>query len=129
MKNNLSRQIIYHSTARGKVDTAAILEQSRHNNAIDGVTGVLWSNGRTFVQVLEGPPLSVTEAFVRIGRDTRHEAVTILSDRQLPTSEFGSWSMAERSLDDVDDVAFAKLKQRIADLPADIQERFLEATR
>ena len=62
------RQIIYASERTGGREAAAdelrrILEQSRHNNAIDGVTGLLWSDGRRFMQVLEGPDESVAPTF------------------------------------------------------------------
>jgi hypothetical protein len=34
-------QIVYKSLSADDVDGASILETSRHNNALDGVTGIL----------------------------------------------------------------------------------------
>lgn len=73
-----------------------IYEASRHNNAIDGITGLLVSDGYRFVQVLEGPHASVEAAFVRIALDPRHRDIDVLSDADVLEREFGGWSMADR---------------------------------
>jgi len=94
------RQILYVSSStrdHSPADLPRILEQSRHNNAIDGITGLLWSDGRRFLQVLEGPEESVAAAFKRIGADPRHRAVVVLSDRTVEEREFGGWTMALRN--------------------------------
>lgn len=77
-----------------------ILEQSRHNNAIDGVTGMLWGDGDRFLQVLEGSDAVVTETFRRIRRDPRHHAIEIVLNRVTSEREFGDWSMALRRPDE-----------------------------
>ena len=103
------RQLLYisSSAADRSADLADILQQSRHNNAIDGVTGLLYSDGKRFLQVLEGPDEAVAPTFERIRADPRHRAIVILSDRQVEEREFGTWSMAHRatgeSLDSFDD--------------------------
>lgn len=92
------RQILYISSSkpRGvKADVAKILEQSRHNNAIDGVTGLLWTDGIRFLQVLEGPAESVATTYARISADPRHQAIVMLSDKTVEEREFGDWSMAD----------------------------------
>ncbi|MEG3084346.1 BLUF domain-containing protein [Sphingomonas sp. PB2P12] len=85
------------SSVRGDgADLASILNQSRHNNAIDGITGLLWSDGKSFLQAIEGPRVSVEACFERIKRDTRHYYLTVLSDRRITTPEFGTWNMIHR---------------------------------
>jgi len=94
------KQLLYISSStpgHTPADLPRILEQSRHNNAIDGITGLLWSDGRRFLQVLEGPDESVTAAFSRIGADPRHRAIVVLSDRTVTEREFGGWGMALRN--------------------------------
>ena len=92
----MMRQLLYISSSkRGEVvDIGRILDTSRHNNAIDGVTGLLWTDAVRFLQVLEGPPESVSATFARIGKDPRHHAIVILSDRTIEHREFGHWSMS-----------------------------------
>jgi hypothetical protein len=56
------RQIVYVSLSSvpdDGADISAILNQSRHNNAIDGITGLLWSDGKSYLQAIEGPRVSV----------------------------------------------------------------------
>ena len=94
------RQLLYISSStpgHTPADLPRILDQSRHNNAIDGVSGLLWSDGRRFLQVLEGPEESVGAAFARISADPRHRAIVVLDDRDVPAREFGDWSMACRT--------------------------------
>jgi hypothetical protein len=89
-------QIVYISTARqplSQPELQSVLAASRRNNQADGITGLLISGGRRFLQVLEGPDDVVAEAFNRIKADTRHHAVVILSTKQVERREFGDWSM------------------------------------
>lgn len=54
------RQIIYVSTANpalGPVDAGPMLSVSRELNLRDSVTGLLYSDGKRFMQVIEGPPV------------------------------------------------------------------------
>lgn len=118
------RQLIYQSRATGPVDAHGILQASRHNNALDGITGLLWYDGAHFVQVLEGPEESVATAFARISADRRHEAVEVLSDRRLDTPEFGYWSMELGDRIDTKAEVRARLTRRLGDLPPSLQALF-----
>lgn len=91
------RQIVYISTARQDVpaaDVAQILSVSRRNNALDSITGVLFFNGKRFLQALEGDADAVVRAYDRIKADRRHFAVVMLSERTIEAREFGNWAMA-----------------------------------
>lgn len=94
------RQVLYISTASGAVggsDADAILATSRRNNTGDAVTGLLYFDGKRFLQALEGEPAAVDRALSRIEKDPRHRAIVVLSDRTVETREFGEWSMAYRA--------------------------------
>ncbi|MEP9402135.1 BLUF domain-containing protein [Sphingomonas sp. VNH70] len=123
MSTESLRQILYTSTSAGQADTDAILQQSRHNNAVDGITGLLWVHGGRFLQVLEGPEDSVAETYARIAADPRHHDVRILSDRPVGTREFGYWSM-EHGPDCTDAGLRGRLARRLADAPGDIRDAF-----
>lgn len=92
------RQILYISskTPSEPLNMAAILGTSRRNNEAMGVTGLLYTDGTRFLQVLEGEPDAVQGTFDRIKGDKRHKAIVILSDRQIAAREFGAWSMAHQ---------------------------------
>lgn len=97
METNRLRQLLYISS--GKSDStgdnlASILFQSRRNNAARGLTGLLWTDGSRFLQVLEGNSAEVQKTFDRINADDRHRAVVILHDRTVSVRTFGAWSMA-----------------------------------
>lgn len=90
-------QIIYISTARPGItqaDVDAVLTSSRANNARDGITGLLISDGTRFLQALEGQRKLVETAYDRIRRDARHRAAVILSSKDISDRQFGSWDMA-----------------------------------
>ena len=90
-------QLVYISTAVDKPDTATILRTSRRNNARDGLTGLLYSDGVRFMQALEGPADKVEAAYARIKSDPRHRAAVVLSRREVNEREFGPWEMAARA--------------------------------
>lgn len=90
-------QLVYISTAVGAPDAQPILVASRRNNARDGITGLLYADGRRFLQALEGEHDAVERAFLRISVDARHRALVVLSRREVGVREFGAWTMAERT--------------------------------
>ncbi|MES2336501.1 MAG: BLUF domain-containing protein [Pseudomonadota bacterium] len=94
------RQVIYISTATTSAsasDAEPILKVSRHNNARDGVTGLLYFDGKRFLQALEGEMATLDRVLTRIEGDPRHRAIVILSDREVENREFGAWTMAHRA--------------------------------
>jgi hypothetical protein len=93
-------QLVYISTASapiGAVERDTILQTSRRNNGRDAITGLLYTDGKRFLQALEGPAAIVETAFARIQADPRHRAIVVLSRREVATREFGEWAMASRT--------------------------------
>lgn len=76
----------------------AILAASRRNNRRDRITGLLFHDGRRFLQLLEGEASMVEAAYARILRDTRHRACVKLDERHADARVFGEWDMAWRRL-------------------------------
>jgi hypothetical protein len=74
-------------------DLAAVLDQSRDNNAKSGVTGILLFHNRTFFQVLEGDRLVVEALFEKIEKDKRHRRVTKIAVEPIRQRAFADWSM------------------------------------
>jgi hypothetical protein len=121
-------QLLYVSTSNpsgAKIDLPKIVEQSRHNNALDGVSGLLWSDGKRFLQVLEGPAESVSTTFDRIKGDTRHHAIVVLHQRAITEREFGTWTMAQRRADDTADDFDAKMQRLLRNASETVRGTFL----
>lgn len=90
------RRVIYISqvnTATGSDDLAAIVEASARRNEADGITGMLWTDGIGFAQVLEGDHAAVGQTLERILTDPRHSNIELVCDRAVAGPMFGGWSM------------------------------------
>ena len=96
----MPRQIVYISSSIGDMHLiyGDILTVSRRNNAETGVTGLLLSAGRNFLQVIEGPGDCVDALFLRIAHDPRHTQVLKLLDHDIPEPSFPDWTMASWDL-------------------------------
>jgi hypothetical protein len=71
----------------------AILSSSVRWNTECKVTGMLWGDGQSFAQVIEGSPEKVRRTMDRIEADCRHTDIEVLLDRSVLSRQFGSWSM------------------------------------
>jgi hypothetical protein len=105
-------------------DPAQILSASRRNNARNGITGMLYSDGARFMQALEGPADAVQAAFDRIRTDPRHRAVVLLSRREVAEREFGPWEMAHRQAGEDADAFIAHISRLVANASADVKATF-----
>ena len=122
------RQIVYVSLSSvpgDGADLSRILHQSRHNNAIDGITGLLWSDGKRFLQAIEGPRVSIESCFERIKRDTRHYFITVLSDRRITTHEFGTWNMVHRRANEDVSLYDAQVRRLLNQASEEVRAHFL----
>lgn len=121
------RQILYISTAASKVGSDHaddILATSRRNNGADKVTGLLYFDGKRFLQALEGEEIAVARALARIEKDARHRAIVILSDRTVDTREFGDWSMAYRAAGTDSDRFIAQVSDLVAAASPNVRATF-----
>lgn len=118
------QQIIYSSRAAGPLDANSILQASRHNNALDGITGILVIEGQEITQVLEGPRESVTEALARIEHDPRHTNVIVLSNREIDERDFGYWSMELADRVKLEPEQRTRLARRLQNLPEVLRRAF-----
>lgn len=90
-------QLIYVSSKSPSwsvVDLDEILSVSQAANRRDGITGLLYSDGKRFLQVVEGPAPAIEKLLRRLAGDPRHRAMVTLSRRDVAAREFGDWSMA-----------------------------------
>ncbi|XVJ71259.1 MAG: BLUF domain-containing protein [Rhizobacter sp.] len=94
-------RLLYASRASDTMTAAglaAIMTQSKTNNAKSGVTGVLCLSEGIFLQVLEGGRNAVSALYNRIAADARHRDVVLLSYQEINERCFAGWSMGEVNL-------------------------------
>lgn len=99
------RQLLYISSSTPGMtpEIATILATSIRNNRRAGVTGLLYTDAKRFLQVLEGDDDAVQATLDRIRADGRHRGIVVLHDRQVEARQFGEWAMAERRLGEQSD--------------------------
>lgn len=123
------KQILYASisarTDGQPADVDGILQSSRHNNAIDGITGLLWTDGRRFLQVIEGDDEAVDLCFARIRADDRHRDILVLEERPTSGREFGYWAMEHRRRNDPADEHDWRVRRMLERASPRIREPFL----
>jgi hypothetical protein len=91
-------RLLYASRIAASVDAtalAAIVRQSKANNAKAGVTGVLCCSGGLFMQVLEGGRAAVNRLYNRIVVDPRHSDVELLVYEEIGERRFAGWAMGQ----------------------------------
>lgn len=120
------RQLLYISTAStgASIEVGAILATSQRNNRRDGVTGLLWTDGYRFLQVLEGGDAAVQGVFDRIRADPRHRAIVVLHDRAIEAREFGAWEMARRGPTDTANDFDARMNRHLESASASVRGTF-----
>jgi hypothetical protein len=97
-------RLLYASRAVDDVsqeELMTILSQSKARNPGSGITGVLCSSGRLFLQLLEGGRMQVNALYNQIAADPRHEDVVILSYEEIGERNFAGWSMGLVNLERV----------------------------
>ena len=121
------RQVLYVSQSARPHDQAAldaIVTRSRINNALDGVTGLLWSDGRRFAQVIEGDDNAIADVMKRIRLDPRHRAIEVLHDHSIADRQFGTWSMELRTAAAPADQFDERLRRMLAEASDTIRRTF-----
>jgi len=88
--------LVYKSIANTLLPTQIdeMLVQARDFNKQHDITGCLLYHQGIFVQYLEGEHDVVSALFERIKVDSRHYAVELLSNGNIYSREFDTWSMA-----------------------------------
>jgi hypothetical protein len=83
-------------------DLVALLQQCYEKNARLGITGMLLYKDGNFIQVLEGPEISVKQVYRSILNDQRHHGAIRLLEEGTERRRFPDWSMGFRNLRDAD---------------------------
>lgn len=88
--------LVYYSQAISgltidKIDELA--KDAAAHNQIAGVTGVLFTDGRQFLQYIEGPEEGISSAYGRIINARSHTELVVLGRGRSGARRFPYWSM------------------------------------
>jgi hypothetical protein len=79
-------------------DLRGLLEQSRRDNLVTGITGLLLYKDGNFMQILEGSREAVLLTLLKIKNDVRHHHLIVLFEGEVTQREFKDWSMGFKKL-------------------------------
>jgi len=74
-------------------DLKNILDRARSNNASLNICGMLCYENNYFLQVLEGERAAVTELFIEIADDPRHDDIELIGFDYIEKPIFDNWKM------------------------------------
>lgn len=97
----LSR-LIYASRAVARMNYPQIREINEvavRLNTARGVTGLLIYGTSSFLQILEGDRVAISQTFNRIARDTRHDNPMLIDFSEIAERGFQQWAMRLVMLD------------------------------
>lgn len=121
------RQLLYVSVSLIGDDVRALdrlMVQAQTNNALVGITGLLWTDGAYFAQVLEGEAVFVEELVHRMRRDPRHHSLEIVDDAHVEERQYGDWSMMRPANDELARTYEQRLLSRLDTLTDPLSAKF-----
>lgn len=89
-----------YNANNANIEVARILEQSRRNNANNGITGTLVMNEKYFLQVIEGPRAVINTLLQKLFKDERHTSLRIVECHEVEQRRWSKWSMQYLMLND-----------------------------
>jgi hypothetical protein len=96
-------QLIYVSVPAIDVAeaTAQFLINAQHKNKLEGISGMLISSPKFYIQIIEGDREAVNTLFNKICNDPRHTKPTIVRYCETRSREFEDWSMLHISFNEL----------------------------
>jgi hypothetical protein len=73
-----------------------LLLQSYLNNQKYEITGILFYDGKSFSQIMEGPTSAIDERWQLILRDDRHDQIHLVGKSLIASRSYSNWSMRTR---------------------------------
>ena len=111
-------ELIYISNTPNTLDQSTIFEilnSSHAKNKLNDLTGHLYYDGNSFLQIIEGEESAVRSLYEKIKIDPRHTNVETLYENEINERAFEGWEMAFKELEGStvqnSMVMFNKLKQ------------------
>lgn len=89
-------QLVYVSKAASHIasaDVFRIIEQSARNNPSADITGFLIFRDGQFLQMIEGPLMSLDALLRVLAHDPRHHSIRVLSREPIAARSYPRWRM------------------------------------
>lgn len=93
----LLTRLTYASRASANLDEREfkmILAKAQKNNALAGITGMLYFNKQFFLQTIEGPRSLINNLLNKLVSDNRHYDLQIIEATEIQQREWGAWAMS-----------------------------------
>lgn len=98
-------RLVYVSKATKEMSSDMLMEllkQSRENNTLLGLSGMLLYGGGNFFQILEGEKEAVESMYEKILQDERHEESVLVDRSEIKERTFAEWTMGFEVLKEED---------------------------
>lgn len=95
-------ELIYISDTPNTLDQSTIFEilnSSHAKNKLNDLTGHLYYDGNSFLQIIEGEENAVRSLYEKIKIDPRHTNVETLYENEINERAFEGWEMAFKELE------------------------------
>jgi hypothetical protein len=100
-------QLVYISRPVTPVTHAVIefVPIAQEKNVKHNITGLIISNESFYLQLIEGPREEISQLYSNIIKDGRHADIVLLRYTDVRVREFGNWSMAHVTLEELSEIA------------------------
>jgi hypothetical protein len=95
-----------------------LLQRSRDNNAVFGISGLLLYKNGNFIQTIEGPEQHVRQLYNNICNDKSHHRMITIFDESIEERAFPQWSMGFLNLGQNEVPGYTDFLSEKADLTA-----------
>ncbi|MBT8348235.1 MAG: BLUF domain-containing protein [Sulfurovum sp.] len=106
------KSLIYVSTAEEHVDYEDILNILTHAwkyNHNSYISGMLLSDNKHFIQVIQGPIATIDKLYARISKDPRHTDIKLIGEELLHERDCTGWGIGFYDKQEVADVFYDSL--------------------
>lgn len=86
------------------IQLTSLAKQSRFNNLIYQISGLLVYSNQQFYQILEGEKDSIELVYSKIEQDNRHKDILLLTKEAIASRTFWRWSLGLVTIRDKSDV-------------------------
>ena len=93
----LNRLVYFSERACDDAAIGGFMGEAARRNRSRNITGLLMTDERSFIQILEGPRGAVSSLFQEISRDPRHHGIVLVEMTEIAAPSYPLWGMAHVS--------------------------------
>ena len=107
------KSLIYVSTAEKNVDYDEVLNILTHSwkyNHNSYISGMLLSDNKHFMQIIQGPISTIDKLYARISKDKRHKNIRLIGEELLHERNCTGWGIGFYDNQEVADIFYDAFK-------------------